>query len=62
MFKLPGAMNMGKTVRAVFDGEVLRTEEPIDLRPDTTYFVTIEHATPSADDLAGVREAVGMTT
>jgi hypothetical protein len=41
---------MARTVRAVFDGEVLRPEEPIDLRPNRTYLVTIEHATPSADE------------
>ena len=30
------------TVRAVFDGEVLRPEEPLPLRPATTYVVTVE--------------------
>jgi hypothetical protein len=30
------------TVRAGFDGEVLRPEEPLPLRPETTYVVTVE--------------------
>ena len=34
---------MAKTVRAVFDGEVLRPEQPVDLQPNTTYVITIEH-------------------
>ena len=33
---------MAKTVRAVFDGEVLRPEQPVDLQPNTTYVITIE--------------------
>ena len=33
---------MAKMLRAVFDGEVLRPEEPVDLKPDTRYVVTIE--------------------
>lgn len=32
---------MARTVRAVFDGEVLRPDQPIDLRPNTAYLVTI---------------------
>jgi hypothetical protein len=31
-------------LRAVFDGEVLRPEQPVDLQPNTTYVVTIEEA------------------
>jgi len=34
---------MLKTLRAIFDGEVLRPEEPTDLKPNTRYVVTIEH-------------------
>ena len=34
---------MAATVRATFDGEVLRPEHPVDLEPNTTYVVTIEH-------------------
>ena len=33
---------MPKTRRAIFDGEVLRPEEPVDLQPNTWYVVTIE--------------------
>ena len=33
---------MAKSVRAVFDGEVLRPEEPVDLKPNVRYVVTIE--------------------
>jgi predicted DNA-binding antitoxin AbrB/MazE fold protein len=33
---------MTKTLRAIFDGEVLRPEEPVDLQPNTRYVVTIE--------------------
>ena len=33
---------MPKSVRAVFDGEVLRPEEPVDLKPNARYVVTIE--------------------
>ncbi len=37
---------MAKTVRALFDGRVLRPEQPIDLQPNTTYVITIEDAAP----------------
>ena len=33
---------MTKTLRAIFDGDVLRPEEPVDLQPNTRYVVTIE--------------------
>ena len=33
---------MARTVRALFDGEVLRPETPIDLEPNTTYVLTVE--------------------
>ena len=33
---------MAKSVRAIFDGEVLRPEEPVDLKPNARYLVTIE--------------------
>src|SRR5207237_9209828 len=41
---------MLKTIRVLFDGEVLRPEEPLDLEPDTTYVVTIESAPRPATD------------
>ncbi|MBI4574620.1 MAG: antitoxin family protein [candidate division NC10 bacterium] len=33
---------MAKTLRAMFDGKVLRPEGPVDLKPNTRYLVTIE--------------------
>ena len=35
---------MTKALRAIFDGELLRPEEPDDLQPNTRYVVTIERA------------------
>jgi len=34
--------SMRKTIRVVFDGEVLRPQEPVDLEPDTAYTITIQ--------------------
>ena len=33
---------MTKSVRAIFDGEVLRPEETVDLKPNVCYRLTIE--------------------
>jgi predicted DNA-binding antitoxin AbrB/MazE fold protein len=33
---------MVKTLRAIFDGTVLRPDEPVDLKPNTRVVVTIE--------------------
>lgn len=33
---------MTRTVEAIFDGEVLRLEEPLDLEPNTRVRVTVE--------------------
>ncbi|MGH2459528.1 MAG: hypothetical protein ACRDIY_11765 [Chloroflexota bacterium] len=33
---------MATTIRAVFDGKVLRPEQPIGLQPEKTYEITIE--------------------
>ncbi len=39
---------MAKTLRAVFDGKVLRPEEPVNLEPNTRYVVRVEpEAEPS---------------
>jgi len=38
---------MSKVITAIFDGEVLRPEEPVDLRPWARYQVTIERAEPA---------------
>ena len=35
---------MSKTLEAVFDGEVLRPDEPIELEPNTRVRITIEPA------------------
>lgn len=43
-------MHMARTIVAIFDGEVLRPAEPLDLTPNTEYRVTIEETEPSADD------------
>ena len=40
---------MTKTLEAVFDGEVLRPDEPIDLEPNTRVRVTIESAAAPRD-------------
>src|SRR2546423_7856144 len=34
--------HMSKTLQAVFDGEVFRPEDTVDLRPNTRYTITIE--------------------
>ena len=34
---------MTRTLRAVFDGKVLRPEGPLDLKPGAQYVVRIEH-------------------
>ena len=39
---------MTTTIRAVFDGEVLRPEEPLPLRPATTHVITVEREAPAA--------------
>lgn len=33
---------MPTTIRATFDGKVLRPEHPVDLKANTTYIITIE--------------------
>lgn len=49
---------MAQTVRAMFDGETLLPEQPIDLRPNTTYVVTIEREVGGSGD---VDEAYPLT-
>jgi predicted DNA-binding antitoxin AbrB/MazE fold protein len=36
---------MAQTVTVIYDGQVLRPQEPIDLEPNATYRVTIEEDT-----------------
>jgi hypothetical protein len=38
----PGAIAMTRTVTVIFDGEVFRPTEPVDLPANTKYQVTIE--------------------
>lgn len=38
---------MSKTIAAVFDGEVLRPQEPLELQPNTRVRITIEEPAPS---------------
>lgn len=35
-------MIMGKTIEAVFDGEIFRPDEPLDLQPNTRVRLTID--------------------
>ncbi len=37
---------MGKTVTALYDGEVLRPDSSLDLEPNRRYILTIEGAVP----------------
>lgn len=41
---------MATTIRAVFDGEALRPEQPLDLQPNATYVVTIEPGPVAAEE------------
>jgi hypothetical protein len=43
---------MQRSVHVVFDGEVLRPEEPLDLEPNGRYVITIEEA-PSTPEGSG---------
>ena len=43
---------MTRTVRATFDGGVFRPEEPIELRPNATYVITIEGEEPEEGQVA----------
>ena len=38
---------MPRTVEAVYDGEVLRPKEPVDLEPNTRVRITIETLKPT---------------
>lgn len=40
---------MTKTLTAVFDGEVLRPEGPVDLEPNTRYRLTVEQETAESE-------------
>ena len=40
---------MTRSLTAVFDGEVLRPEGAIDLKPNVRYLVTVEQEVPAAE-------------
>ena len=40
---------MFKALHVIFDGKVLRPEEPVDLEPNTPYVVTIEREDTSGE-------------
>lgn len=48
---------MTKTLEAIFDGEVLRLEEPLELDPNTRVRVTIETAAPEVQEGSFLRTA-----
>ncbi len=47
---------MKRTVNVVFDGEVLRPDEPLDLEPNRSYQVTIEEQEVTGDELYPLRK------
>jgi hypothetical protein len=56
---------MTRTFRVIFDGEALRPEQPVDLKPNTTYLVTIEGELPapmSDDDTYPLTEIARLAT
>ena len=48
---------MTKTLEAVFDGEVLRPNEPLELQPNTRVRITIETTTSEAKPRSFLRTA-----
>jgi AF2212-like protein len=54
---------MTKTIEAVFDGETLRPDEPLELAPNTRVRLTIEAPTPSKTPQSFLRTArsLGLT-
>jgi predicted DNA-binding antitoxin AbrB/MazE fold protein len=52
---------MSRTVEAVFDGEVLRPEEPLELEPNTRVRITIEEkSAPSPKRRSFLRTAQSL--
>lgn len=41
-FLIQGVWLMSKTLTAIFDGDVLRPDSPLDLKPNTRYVITIQ--------------------
>ena len=54
---------MSQTLTAVFDGDVLRPDSPLDLKPNTRYVITIESVEQSvaSGDAWDVLEAMTGT-
>jgi hypothetical protein len=52
---------MAQTVRAIFDGEVLRPQQPVNLQANTTYVVTIESEAPMGAELDDDSEEYPLT-
>lgn len=54
---------MSKTLTAVFDGDVLRPDSPLELKPNTRYVITIESVEQSvaSGDAWDVLEAMTGT-
>ncbi len=48
---------MTRKIKAVFDGETLRPEEPLDLAPNTRVRVTIEKSSPAESSMSFLRTA-----
>jgi len=44
---------MKRTITVVYDGEVLRPLEPVDLEPNTRWLITVEDTEPVGADQAG---------
>ncbi len=51
---------MTKTLEAVFDGEVLRPDEPLELQPNTRVRITIETTTSEAKPRSFLRTAQAL--
>ena len=50
---------MTKTIHAVFDGQVLRPEEPLDIAPNTRVVVTVETETRPGGGTASFLRTAG---
>ena len=51
---------MSKTLQAVYDGEVLRPDEPLGLAPDTRVRITIELMDEQRQPLSFLDTALGL--
>jgi len=44
---------MATVIKAIFDGKVFRPQEPVDLKPNTTYTIAIESEPTESPDSNG---------